>query len=520
MVTAALAFGSALLIGAVVTPLVRQHAHRVGAVDYALSSRKLHTRPTPRVGGIAIVAAFFTTFIALLCASPSAVSRFAGDAGPMAGIFAGAAGIAALGIYDDLRGASAKLKFLVQFAIAGLAYAAGFRIQAIATPFDLTLQLGWLALPFTVVFIVGVINAVNLIDGLDGLAGGVSVLAASTFFIAAAMRGDTLTMWITATLIGASLGFLIFNFNPASIFMGDTGSMFLGFVLVLTAIRSHANADGSVAMAAPILALLVPIGDTLLSMARRKLRGVPLFYGDKEHIHHKLLATGLSHRRAVLVVYAATTVLGAAGLVLGSAGGAGVATGVLVLGAVTVAAGVALRYLGYFDLTRLADTLVVRQRNLRMRREMADVGARLRSANAEREVWSAVERAVTVLDARWASVELVLDDDGQRRNVKLAGAQQAPPGLMRSRHGLLVDRPEKGFLELAWPAPQTAVSRDAEIAIEKLCEQVREALERAVARRSPSLVVSLRPRPSAPTFPPVEAGPQPEPANVPDREAA
>jgi len=519
MLTAALAFGSALFIGAFVTPLIRDYAHRVGAVDHALSSRKLHTRPTPRVGGIAIVAAFFVTFIALLCLSSSARTSFAGEPGAMVGFFLGAAGIAALGIYDDLHGATAKFKLLVQFGVAGLAYAAGFRILAIATPFGAPFQLGILALPFTIVFVVGVINAVNLLDGLDGLAGGVSILAGVAFFIAAAMRGDTLTMWVTAAMIGASLGFLVFNFNPASIFMGDAGSMFLGFLLVMTAIRSHTNTDGSVAMAAPILALLVPIGDTLLSMARRSLRGVPLFYGDKEHIHHKLLATGLSHRGAVVAVYAATTVLGAAALVVGSGGGAGVTIGVLV--AVTALAGAALRRLGYFDFTRLADTLVVRQRNLRMRRSMAEVGARLRATSEEREVWSAVEQAVTVLDARWASVELLFDVDGQHRSLKLAGALQAPPGLLRSRHGLLVDRPERGFLELAWPAAQTTVSRDAEIAIEKLCEQVREALERAVAHRSPSsTVIPFRPRPIASTSPSVDASSQPDSVPAPSRNAA
>jgi UDP-GlcNAc:undecaprenyl-phosphate/decaprenyl-phosphate GlcNAc-1-phosphate transferase len=521
MGTAGIAFALALFMGTLATPFVRKHAHRVGAVDHALSSRKLHTRPTPRLGGVAIVAAFFVPFLAFLCAGRGVMSRFVGESGAIAGFFVGAAGIAALGVYDDLRGASPKLKFLVQFGVAGLAYAAGFRILAIATPFGPTLHLGWLALPFTVVFVVGVINAINLIDGLDGLAGGVAVLAGATFFVAAALRGDVLTMWVTASLIGATLGFLVFNFNPASIFMGDTGSMFLGFMLALTAIRSHAGANGSVAMAAPVLALLVPIGDTLLSMARRALRGVPVFRGDKEHIHHKLLASGLSHRGAVLAVYAATTVLGGAALVVGSVGGPWVAASVLV--AVAAAVGVTLRRLGYFDPARLNDTLVVRQRNLRMRREMAQVAAQLRGANGVDDVWTAVERAVTVLDARWASVKLVVDVDGKRRGLTVAGTEQAPPsGLTRSRHGLLAERPEKGFLELAWPV-ETTPGRDAEIAIETFCGQVREALEGVVER--PSLVVQLRPQ--LYSLPPVSVGGRrPRPSLVPssvipsDRKAA
>jgi UDP-GlcNAc:undecaprenyl-phosphate GlcNAc-1-phosphate transferase len=125
MITAALALGSALLVGGIITPLIRNYAHRVGAVDHALSSRKLHTRPTPRVGGVAIVAAFFATFIALLCSSPHARGRFAHEPGAMAAIFLGAAGIAALGIYDDVRGTTAKQKLFIQFGVAGLAYAAG-----------------------------------------------------------------------------------------------------------------------------------------------------------------------------------------------------------------------------------------------------------------------------------------------------------------------------------------------------------------------------------------------------------
>jgi len=239
MRTAGVAFVLSVICGALLTPLVRQLAHRFGLFDHARSSRKIHGKPIPRLGGIAIVIAFYTPLVGLLLFQTGVGQLFYAERDHVIGLFAGGLSIAALGLYDDLRGANAWKKFLVQFAVAGLLYYLGFRIDVIANPLGSEIHLGWVSLPFTVFWIVGVINALNLIDGLDGLAGGVALVAITTTFLVSLQRGHPLMMLFTSALAGAIVGFLLYNFNPASIFMGDTGSMFLGFVLSATAIQTN-----------------------------------------------------------------------------------------------------------------------------------------------------------------------------------------------------------------------------------------------------------------------------------------
>src|SRR3990172_1095290 len=238
MHTAVIAFLLSLTAGAILTPLARRLARRIGAIDHALSSRKIHKAPIPRLGGIGIVGAFFPPMVALFFTPSGVGDLFYARREAALGLFLGGAIIAALGIYDDLKGAGARLKFAVQFGVGGLVYALGYRIDVIANPFGGAIELGWLGLPFTLLWVAGVINAVNLIDGLDGLAGGVAFITLLTVFVAAAVNGAPLMMLVSAALAGAVLGFLRYNFNPATIFMGDTGSMFLGFVLATTAIRT------------------------------------------------------------------------------------------------------------------------------------------------------------------------------------------------------------------------------------------------------------------------------------------
>jgi UDP-GlcNAc:undecaprenyl-phosphate GlcNAc-1-phosphate transferase len=292
MRTAAVAFLLSLVTAAFLTPLARRLAHRIGAIDHALSSRKVHEQPIPRMGGIAIVGAFYAPLIALLFTDTGVGRLFFADEREAIGLFVGGAVIAALGIYDDLKGADARKKFIVQFAVAGFVYWAGFRIDELSNPFGDSIDLGWLGLPFTMLWIAGIVNAINLIDGLDGLAGGVAFVSVLTTFVAAMMHNEPLMALMTAALGGAILGFLWYNFNPASVFMGDTGSMFLGFVLATSAIESHHKSEAAVAIIVPIIALGLPITDTLLAMARRALRGTPLFLADREHIHHRLLRSG------------------------------------------------------------------------------------------------------------------------------------------------------------------------------------------------------------------------------------
>ena len=302
-------------LSAIATPLVRRFALRRELFDHVSSSRKIHAEPIPRLGGVAIVSSFYCSLACVLVwllntgASPRA------DRPGSLWILAGGLVIALLGVYDDVRGADAKTKFTVQFGVAIALYATGFRIDHISTPIG-AFWMGPLALPFTLLWIVGVTNAVNLIDGLDGLAGGVAVIALAAIFAISAMRHETFMMLVSASLGGAILGFLVYNFNPASIFMGDSGSMFLGFMIATNSIRASQKASTAVAILVPVIVLAIPLADTALAIVRRAIRRQGLFTGDREHIHHRLIDSGLSHRRAVLGLYVVSVTCGLAAITL------------------------------------------------------------------------------------------------------------------------------------------------------------------------------------------------------------
>jgi UDP-GlcNAc:undecaprenyl-phosphate GlcNAc-1-phosphate transferase len=473
--TAAVAFVSATLTGAALTPLARELAHRWGLLDHALTSRKTHGRPVPRIGGIAIVLAFYAPLVALLFISTDVGGRFYAQPLKAFGLFAGGLTIAGLGVWDDLKGANAKTKFAVQFAVAGAMYALGFRIDVLTNPFGAAIHLGWFGVPFTLLWIAGVINAMNLIDGLDGLAGGVAFIAIATIFVIAAVGHQPLMLLFTAALAGAVLGFLFYNFNPATIFMGDTGSMFLGFVLATTSIQTGQKSTAAVAIAVPILALGVPIADTLLAMMRRYARGVPMFSADRGHIHHRLLGMGFSQRQTVLVIYAASAVLGGTALVLSFASSKIAAIALVPLGALGFAA---LRKLGFFNLTRARQALGDRRRNLELRAAVRTAGAALCKATTLDDAWTAVRGAAEGIGARAVALSIALPN-GARRDFA-EGFDGAEPELLRARYGLVMERPDDDTVELGWADGRTEVDRDTEIAIELLCDHLSGAVERIV----------------------------------------
>lgn len=476
MTTALVAFVSSLLVAAVLTPMVRELARRAGAFDQ-VSSRKVHGRPIPRLGGMAIVTAFFVPLTGLLWARSEVGRLFLVDSRLVIGIFVGGGLVAALGVYDDLKGAGARLKFAVQFGAAGLVYAFGYRIEVLANPFGAPIELGWLGLPFTLLWIVGVINAINLVDGLDGLAGGVALVSVVITFVAAVLHGEPLMALFSAALAGAILGFLLYNFNPASIFMGDTGSMFLGFVLATSAIQTHQKSSTAVGILVPIVALGFPIADTLLAMTRRAVRGVPLFHADRDHIHHRLLARGFTHRSAVLALYTASLVLGGVALLLASAQGP-LALALLV--GLGLGAGLLLRYLGYMRVERAGELLQQRRRNLELRRRIREVGEQLRRATCPEDVWAVLKTAVPALGAESMALEFVLyGPEGVERRAFTDGEDLRQ---FRTRHSLLSERPTDGRLELGWPEDRASLDRDTEIAIELLCERVQDAVDRLDAR--------------------------------------
>jgi UDP-GlcNAc:undecaprenyl-phosphate GlcNAc-1-phosphate transferase len=307
--------------------------------------RHVHARAIPRLGGIAIALAWIVPVVYLFLASGLA------DTIPLrslVGLVGGATLLCAVGAVDDVRGLPAAHKLIAQVAVSCFAFGCGFQITAVQLPLIGTLSMGVFALPVTVLWIVGVTNAVNLIDGLDGLAAGVSFVAALTSFIIAMLSGSWFVATATAALMGALVGFLFFNFNPARIFMGDSGSYFLGYVLATLSLAGtlQQKASTAVSLLVPILALGLPIFDTLLSLLRRFLARRPLFAADRLHVHHRLLDLGLTHRRAVIVLYGISTVFagGAITISLGRSWQVGVA-----LVSVTVVVIGLVRFLGYFD---------------------------------------------------------------------------------------------------------------------------------------------------------------------------
>ncbi len=304
MTSVVAAFVMAMLITAIVTPFVRRAALAAGAVDEP-GARRVHTRRVPRLGGIAIAIGFFLPLLALFAIHTHAAKIFFSTGSITAGLVAGSLLVVGAGLVDDIKGLEAKAKLLIQTAAAVIAFAGGMRIEGIDLPWIGDLSLGWFALPATVLWIVGIVNAMNLIDGLDGLAAGVAFFACFTNFAIASLTGNIYILLVTASLGGAVVGFLFYNFNPAKIFMGDSGSMFLGFVLASASLLGAGTQKSPtlIAIVVPILALGLPILDMLMTVARRFLERRSIFAADRGHIHHRLLDMGLTHRRSVLSLY-------------------------------------------------------------------------------------------------------------------------------------------------------------------------------------------------------------------------
>ena len=481
MQAVAATFLLALLASLLLTPAVRFAAHRFGVLDHALTSRKIHGRPVARLGGVAIAVAFYLPLAVLTVfrAFSAAGEPFLfADQRLTVGLLVGGAFMAAVGLLDDVRGAPAGLKLAAQVAAAVFAWWMGFRIDSLASPFGAPLVLGVLSLPFTVLWVVGVTNALNLIDGLDGLAGGVALSAVLVTFVAALLQGHAQVALVAACLAGAILGFLRHNFNPASIFMGDAGSLFLGFVLAVVSVEAHVKSSAAVALVVPVVALALPIADTLLAMGRRWLRGMPVFRADREHIHHRLLALGLTQRQVALALYGVCVVLAGAALALATSSGVRAA---LVLGGVAALGVLGLRRLGFLRLRSLQAMLERRRRNLTLRENMEGISARLRHASELAEVWEAVKGAKRMLGATSVGLRFA-GGDGRPGSRERQGFHWRRPGaeaeeeLAVTRHSLRVERPGD-VIELGW-ARERALDGDAELAVELLCRDVHAAVAR------------------------------------------
>jgi UDP-GlcNAc:undecaprenyl-phosphate GlcNAc-1-phosphate transferase len=462
MIVPSIAFLCATVFAAVLTPLVRAMAVQRGAFDHALSARKIHGRPVPRLGGIAIVGAFYLTLLGLP-ASGFPAELVSSDLAKAAGLLMGGLLIGILGVYDDLRGCRASQKFVVQFAVAGMMYALGFRIGAVSVPFGSSLDLGPLSFPVTLLWIVGVTNAFNLIDGLDGLAGGVALVAVATNLVIALARGEAVMVLLYAALAGSIVGFLFYNFNPASIFMGDTGSMFLGFVLGTIAIEFSQKASAAVAILIPILALGLPLFDTGLAVVRRAAGGRPIFQADREHIHHRLLEMGLTHKQAVLALYMLSILLGTMAVALSYASSA---QSMAILGGLGGLLYLLLSRLGYLGgaseppAAELASGIDVKSGDMR-------------------EVWAAVRALAEFVAASSVTLRLVQRGAGGETVERSYSSGAASPAgeALYMRFRVPADGRELAVLELGWRHAGFELQAEHHAAIAELCDQLARTLE-------------------------------------------
>jgi UDP-GlcNAc:undecaprenyl-phosphate GlcNAc-1-phosphate transferase len=299
-----LPFALALVLALALTPVARRLALRYDLIDRPVE-RSSHTRPTPFGGGHAIFAAFWATTFALGWPLPR----------PLIGLFLGSVILLVICTIDDKRNLPALPRLIAQLLVGLIAYTWGVRVVQIANPLHAWIGpdfvvMGLLELPMTVLWIAFVINAMNWLDGLDGLAGGISAIAATTLALVAASNAQALGVVVpVAALAGAALGFLRYNFPPASIFMGDTGAMFLGYMLASLSVIGAVKGPAAVVLFVPLLVLGLPICDSASTIFNRLRRGRPIYQADRGHLHHRLRDSGLSVRETVLFMYGITGLL-------------------------------------------------------------------------------------------------------------------------------------------------------------------------------------------------------------------
>lgn len=294
------------LLGATVTLLVTPWtiglARRLGAIDQP-DKRKIHQEPTPRLGGLAVFVGMWTPLLLLCFWNNRITQELAGQWPHFIALFTAGLAMLALGLVDDLRGLNARWKFGAEFPVAILLVLLGHSFGSLTVPGYGSLSLGPFGPLVTVLWIVGITNALNLVDGIDGLATGVAFFAAATHVVLAVLNANYLLALPMCALAGASLGFLRYNFSPARVFLGDCGALSIGMTLALTAVAANTKGTLTASLFIPLLVLGYPVVDTLLAMGRRRARGKPLFAADRGHIHHRLLARGLSHSQVALVLY-------------------------------------------------------------------------------------------------------------------------------------------------------------------------------------------------------------------------
>jgi UDP-GlcNAc:undecaprenyl-phosphate/decaprenyl-phosphate GlcNAc-1-phosphate transferase len=426
-------FFLSLLLSFVLTRFVRDFASRRGWVAIPSQERHLHSSPLPRLGGVAIFISFSLSLLAAaLVASHLPTLHSAFSLKTVLTILAPATLVFLLGVYDDLHPVGPYVKFAVQAIAATMLFMGGLRILNIPVLFGEHKLPSIVGLAFTILWVLAITNAFNLIDGLDGLAAGSALFSTLVAFVVALLSGSSLVTVMTIALAGAILGFLRYNFNPATIFLGDSGSLFIGFLLSALALEGAEKAPTIVAVAIPVVSFGLPILETSLSILRRLISGRPVFTADREHIHHKLLQHGLTHRQVVIVLYAVSAMFALLSLFLLWPTGSSLG---LVLAVLGIGIWIGVQRLGYLELGELGR---VAQRTFEQRQIFINNLA-IRRATEELKAARDYLQIQRVLKAAFSSN----DFDGFDVLLRLFPGESHPAGSTES--GALLRRGEISF---------------------------------------------------------------------------
>ena len=424
MTTIIFTFFLSFLASFFLTPFIGKIARRYNIVDQP-SERKIHTQPIPRIGGVALFFSFFFPLV-LLTFNERMFADLVESNLRVFFFVSGAVLIFGLGLWDDLRRLPSSVKFGGQILIGIFVYYGGIKIQVVSVPFIQSLDLGIFSLPATVFWFVLVINAMNLADGLDGLAAGIGLFVSFTMLVICLANGKILEALGFAALGGTLVAFLRYNFNPASIFMGDSGSYFLGYVLAALSILGSLKGQVATAMIIPIIALGIPLIDTMWAPIRRFALGKEMFQPDSGHLHHKLISLGYSHRRAVLIIYACCVILGLSAIIMIHAQDETAALVLLVVGTGVILLG---RYVGlklFVEPGRIGGWLrevsdvtgITHERRSFLNHQVA-----ISSSNTMEELWQAVCSALKALEIDMS--QLILYNNGCPLQLEEAQQDQA-----------------------------------------------------------------------------------------------
>jgi len=439
-------FAASLLLSFIFTRYVRNIATARGWLVAPATERHLHSTPLPRLGGVAVFLSFLVVFgLTLLFAQLNPKLGLTIGAKSLLTILMPGFLVFLLGVYDDIRGVGPYFKFTVQAIAGALVFAGGLRILDLPVAFGNHHFPWFVGLPLTILWVIAITNAFNLIDGLDGLAAGSALFSTLVVFVVALLDGSTLVPLMTLALAGSILGFLRFNFNPATIFLGDCGSQFIGFMLSALALQGAQKAPTIIAVAIPVVSFGLPILETSLSVLRRLISGRPVFTADREHIHHKLLQQGLSHRQVVIVLYAVSALFALLSLFLlwptGSTLG-------LVLAVLGTGIWVGVQHLGYLEFGELRR---VAQRTIEQRQIFINNLA-IRRAAEELKVSRDCDQICRILLAAFGTN----DFDAFDLNLNVFPGEAPEVESLQ----VLADR-SAGLYHLCWRKPGTRFTRDS-----------------------------------------------------------